>query len=163
MMLLNIYKILESKFKNVPPPLYIGTLCAEPTRHLPPHSPNFSSTPSSYTILSHKILDFGDLYNFIKFSEPSKNRGSTGISEWLMLECPPNIHGSQQCPLGRIYMARNKKSLFFLFMAFYIRNLQVFPILQRGIWRASRESWLICHHIALFINFCKVLWVFSNY
>lgn len=81
MMLLNIYKILGSKFKNAPPPLYIGMLCAQPTRHLPPHSPNVSPTPSSYTILSHKILDLGDLYNFINFSEPSKNRGSRGVLE----------------------------------------------------------------------------------
>lgn len=112
-----------------------------------------------------KILDFRDLYNFIKFSEPSKNRGSTGISDWLIFECPIHIHCSQLM-LFRHYVARNNKNkvfvFFFLFMAFHIMNLQVFPILQREIWIASKESWLMYHHIALFITFCKVLWVFSE-
>jgi hypothetical protein len=63
----------------VPSPIYRNAMCLSPLA-ICHHIFQTSLPPPPLTQFYHiKILDFRDLYNFMKFSEPSDNGGRAGI------------------------------------------------------------------------------------
>lgn len=125
----------------VPSPIYRNAMCLSPLA-ICHHIFQTSLPPPPLTQFYHiKILDFRDLYNFMKFSEPCENRSRTGMWNCNSFSVS-NTYAPQSCyPLAQLAWASHFSSI----VTFYIRNLQVFPTLQSRIQIISRDSRLIEH------------------